>query len=552
MKMPDALSQRYEDLLAGTYDCVDRIVLNAYFTLAQSGGGFRCWWRALFGDDEQLDDTHVMRFAGRFSRRVRAFAEKQGIPLIFCERGERKHEVAQPLTPADPVFRGLFCILVGRAPAPVREVQRFGKGGINIKTSTPYPWVNHYSFHIMDPDWGHIIIKLCPHPPFNAQIILNGHEYVAREAQRKGIGFTKEGNCFTEVSNAAGLAKVADTMSTPCAVGRLVQVCERWVYSACLCFALTREEQHRCGFRYQYSVYQGEYSRNLLFTRGRHMEQVFDSVIDRTRAPLDIRTVKTIFGSKRRPFNQRRSKRKPPKVEVVVERPAWNLTVFKIHFGRLTVKIYSKGEHVLRIEAIAHNTEDLRCGKRIDRFPDMVLALKQMVEHFLEVLHSIDAAFVDRDTWEALSAPSMLGPTRIAGLDLTDPRTRAVIQAVVALAPNAHGFRASDVAVQVSTIRSTAASPYQARQAAYDLKKLRAKGFVCKIEGTRRYELLPEGLSILMAIDLLYAKVINPLLAAAQTCNAPLLPQPRMHIDAHYTNILHEMRGLFHALGIAA
>ena len=45
MKMPDAFSTRYRDLLGGTYDCVDRIVLNAYFPLAQSGGGFRCWWR---------------------------------------------------------------------------------------------------------------------------------------------------------------------------------------------------------------------------------------------------------------------------------------------------------------------------------------------------------------------------------------------------------------------------------------------------------------------------------------------------------------------------
>jgi|GEM_PF-2280900 len=84
----------------------------------------------------------------------------------------------------------------------------------------------------------------------------------ARETQRKGIGFTKEGNCFTEVSDAAGLAKVADTMSATSAVGRLVQVCERWIYSACLCFALTREEQQRSGFRYDYSVCQGEYSRN--------------------------------------------------------------------------------------------------------------------------------------------------------------------------------------------------------------------------------------------------------------------------------------------------
>jgi hypothetical protein len=35
--MADGFSERYRDLLTGSYDCVDRIVLNAYFPLAQSG-----------------------------------------------------------------------------------------------------------------------------------------------------------------------------------------------------------------------------------------------------------------------------------------------------------------------------------------------------------------------------------------------------------------------------------------------------------------------------------------------------------------------------------
>jgi hypothetical protein len=52
----DELTERYGDLLSGSYDCVDRIVLNAYFSLGHNPGGFRVWWRRLHGDsDEQLD-----------------------------------------------------------------------------------------------------------------------------------------------------------------------------------------------------------------------------------------------------------------------------------------------------------------------------------------------------------------------------------------------------------------------------------------------------------------------------------------------------------------
>ena len=38
--MTDGLSTRYQDLLGGSYDCVDRIVLNAYFRMGMIRAGF--------------------------------------------------------------------------------------------------------------------------------------------------------------------------------------------------------------------------------------------------------------------------------------------------------------------------------------------------------------------------------------------------------------------------------------------------------------------------------------------------------------------------------
>src|SRR3979409_347855 len=88
------------------------------------------------------------------------------------------------------------------------------------------------------------------------------------------------------------------------AIGRLSQVCERWIYTW-LYFSLDFDEQKRSGFHYQYSTYQIEYSRNLVFEVGGHMEQVFQALIDRSRAPLDLKTIKTILGYKHRPKNRR-------------------------------------------------------------------------------------------------------------------------------------------------------------------------------------------------------------------------------------------------------
>src|SRR6202023_4008645 len=109
---------------------------------------------------------------------------------------------------------GLFLILVSKAPALVWEAEMTGTGKLGkLKPKDPGPYVNNYSFHILDPDGGHLTIKMSGHPPFGAQVMLNGHEYVACQAQNAGVGFTKQDNCFTTITNADELAQVAHPLS---------------------------------------------------------------------------------------------------------------------------------------------------------------------------------------------------------------------------------------------------------------------------------------------------------------------------------------------------
>ena len=270
----DEFSLRYSDLVTGSYDCVDRIVLNAFFPLGYHPGGLRVWWRRWHDDsDAELDNTHLMRMAGRFARRVKAWGAANGVPVIFCKAGERKHRIAEAYLATHEVGIGVFLVLVAKAPAPVWKVARSSKTGAIVNIERRREYVNHYSFHIIDPEWGHVTIKMSGHPPFGAQIILNGHEYVARQAAAAGIAFTKVGNCFTAVADPAGLARIADALSQDAAVGRLGQVCQRWIYTACLCFGLDLDEQHRSGFGYGFAVYQLEYSRNLIFADGATMQR---------------------------------------------------------------------------------------------------------------------------------------------------------------------------------------------------------------------------------------------------------------------------------------
>jgi hypothetical protein len=47
MKTKDSLTEHYMPLVEGSYDCIDRIVLNAYCPMLLRAGGLRNWYRIM-------------------------------------------------------------------------------------------------------------------------------------------------------------------------------------------------------------------------------------------------------------------------------------------------------------------------------------------------------------------------------------------------------------------------------------------------------------------------------------------------------------------------
>ena len=552
MNTPDEFSTYCADLLEGSYDCVDRIVLNAYFPLGQTGGGLRSWWRLLRGSDDDLSDDHLREMAGTFSRRLHAFCAKSGIEIIEAQAGERKHKLAEPSLPSDPKFKGLFLVIAGNAPAPLWEVKRNADNRIvEIRHRKKWPHVKHYHFHLMDPDWGHVIIRMCGYPPFGAQVILNGHEWVERQARRQHLEVAKSGNCFVEGSDFAAVNRLAARLNRAHAIGRLHEVCQRWIYTTCLSFALTPEEQERSRFAYQYSIFQLELSRNLLFQRGSTMNEVFQKLIDRTRAPLDLVQMKTIFGQSHRPHHTPTRGRPTPELVKVVHKKSYDLTVFKVKWGNLILKIYDKGERVLRIEAMVQNARDLRCGKVLEKLPVLLGRMSEMLIRFLDTVHAAHISFLDQGAFERWSEPTTRGTKRLAGIDLNNARNRNVLDAVVGLSTEPDGFTLAQVAQRVRERTGWTEKKYSTRSAAYDLAKLRGKKLLHRAKHSRRYVADPGGVRTMCAYLVLRDKVIKPLLAGVvRTMGRP--PKNPNPLDKHYVALREELHRTFETIGLAA
>ena len=176
--------------------------------------------------------------------------------------------------------------------------------------------------------------------------------------------------------------------------------------------------------------------------------------------------------------------------------------------------------------------------------------MKNVAERFLNTLHCIESCFIGDETLEKLPEPSVVGQTRVGGVDINRQRMRLAMRAAIALATSPQGFTARDVASHVRARGELAV--YTSRQAAYDLKKLRGKSLVERKGTSHRYESSSEGLRAMVALVVIRDDVMKPLLASGCRLQSGRRPTKGAPIDAHYAALRHGMRDLYRDLGLAA
>jgi hypothetical protein len=169
------------------------------------------------------------------------------------------------------------------------------------------------------------------------------------------------------------------------------------------------------------------------------MNEVHRKLIDRTRASLDLKQVKTIFGFSHRPHKIAKRGRPADQVVKAVEAQSYDLTVFRVKWRNLTLKIYDMGGRVLRIEVVVHNVKDLRSGKVLDKLPELLKRMREMLVRFLGTVQAAHVAFLDEGAFERWSMPTQRGTRRLAGIDLNKARNRHVVDAVVAVSTRPGG-----------------------------------------------------------------------------------------------------------------
>ncbi|MDQ3621881.1 MAG: hypothetical protein M3463_05230, partial [Verrucomicrobiota bacterium] len=213
----NALSQNVAELqrdqIRFELECIDRMYLNLYVPQLTSAPGVAAYFRHYKGQRfASTKDAVAMSHA--FHREILAFAEAQQIPMIHFKKGQRKDSVMQKRLAKFQKEEGVVFIGIAQEKATVPRTirKRFGRGEGTI------PWidyttamVNFYYFYCVDADFGPFFIKFCSYFPYTGKLCINGHEYLKKQLERRGLAFEALDNGLLGCEDALIAQALANT-----------------------------------------------------------------------------------------------------------------------------------------------------------------------------------------------------------------------------------------------------------------------------------------------------------------------------------------------------
>jgi len=180
-----------------------------------------------------------------------------------------------------------------------------------------------------------------------------------------------------------------------------------------------------------------------------------------------------------------------------------------------------KEGRALRTETVIGDSKDFGIGRRV--CAQNWYALRAVGESAHRCLCDAEAADAqpapDVATFCQVTRPSTTEDGWYApGLRFGEARVMALLSALVGFCHLVAGFCNRQM---VERVRALGAAPYSARQATYDLRRLKRQGLIVKLAHTHRYQLTSPGRRVAMLFTKTYGRVLAPGLSALD----PRLPE---------------------------
>jgi hypothetical protein len=437
-----------------------------------------------------------------------AEALRRGRPVQYLGSSKvSKEAVAQAIAPRDRIAEGLICVLTCVEPCWSFEIERNREKRWLVLAPRLRKCLFLYHYW-RDPVFGFMNARIQSWFPFNIQVCINGHEWLARSRDRAGIGYEQWDNCFPWIEDVAAAQRLM-TAQPRTAWPEVLQAIARRLNP------VHEERFAPAVVDYYWSVYQDEWATDVMVRSAEALGAIY---------PKLVRGAMTAFGSDdvMRFLGRKPHGRFQGRVITSLRKRPEGVRI-KHQVGENSIKAHDKFGRLLRVENTLNNPGDFKVYRPKEGDPKKTLAwrpprrgiadihrraqVQQAAnERYIDALGSLDTDRSVKDVVSGVCRPTRWKHQRVRALrpwsEPDQPLPHIISRGEFTL----NGFRNRDILAPLypDGPASTEERKKAGARVTRLLRLLRAHGLIRKVPHTHRYLLTPKGREITNTVTQLY------------------------------------------------
>jgi len=494
--------QKHADGILAVLHCHDRVLFKGYLPFFQNDDLHRLSDWVL-----KLRRKDFLSFLEERSEELVAHAKQMaGAHYHYFESKPEKEALIRKEIQQRGLTEGLVAVLCCKETC--RGVKlRHGEGKPTLSFTQRPQRVLYYYF--LDPNFGLIHVRLQTFFPYIVQVYVNGHDWLARQLAKRGLGFNQEDNAFTQLDHPDKAQRLAERFpQLP-----WVKILERWTRQV---NPLLKQKWLQRG-PYYWVIDQAEFSSDVLFRRRDDLQALYPRLIDHTLTHFAADDILRFLGRRLYPqFNG--------EVLTLCRKQRCPGTRIKHRMKGNWLKMYDKFGIILRIETVINQPREFHVRRRRTRKGVTQMAwcpMNKGVSNFyryrevalasnlryLDALAVVAGPSTTTRQLDQLSKSVCYHGRRRRGLNLLHAVEQKLFLAILRGEHRLNGFRNRDIVQALNEPARTQADRRRNMQrVSRHLQLLRAHGLIQKVPHAHRYQISLKGETVMAAAIRVHAK----------------------------------------------
>ena len=476
MLLQNKFTSEFSEHIKFSYSFFDRIIVRGYILSMFRPASVIALLRNL-GFSKHTNGIFKL-FSDRLNSHIKKLAAKFDVPILWRDSYGGKEMEMQSYVEKNyfnPKKLGVVCIIKSLEFMSCywNKQVTTKKGPLFTKMFWMKKQVTQHYIYINDSELGFCCLKISSGLPFHCQFYCNGHWYLRRQLDKKGICYKMQDNAFLKIDDEAYVEKLIKDFKGSIIDKRISYWMDKW-------FRFDKGERSTCSSLLKHSWYtsQCEVCSNVVFKNKPYFERLYDKILEKHHGLATPDSLSKLFDLKR----ERKQSKSTHKV--------YHQKACSKHWIQgNSIKMYNKGGYLLRVETTINNPRlpGAKLQKPIFEIKGYYWYGFGCNNRFFAAIAKIDASLLGDYENEFTNAVYTEKGKRVAAPDQRTPKMIAVLAVLSNPRFSTEWFRTKELMRYLSAYFSKTA------EIRYQMEKLKVRGLIEKRQKANYYRVTEKG-----------------------------------------------------------